>query len=340
MKTALALLAITTSAVLGQGPLAPPAAPAPTMKTLAQIEARTPLGGNATDDVSIGASGSYYLVSNVRSVRISASDVTLDLNGFSVIQTQDTDGIGIYDGAPRSNVTIRNGSVVGPGTWTQGATPTQGAIAGSTRNGIVTYGRSSGTITGQNLRIEQITVRGFGIGMGIGGFDEFDGSRDSITNCQVRDFGTYGIRANFATIRDTIVHSGSGNAFEVSLSTLGNCVTERATGNGINGSTNSVRGFVARFIGGHGIYSPSSTITSANASGCGGAGIYCDNSSLSQCFAQNNGDDGIRAVASVLSDCRAFGNDTNPSPYIASGIYWAGGKIANSLADTAVPAIP
>ncbi len=311
------------------------------MKTLDQVEPRVPLGGNPAAGVSIGASGSYYLVSNVRQVYIDASDVSLDLNGFSVLTPNDEDGIGISSAAPRTNVTIRNGSVVGPGRWTQGAAPTQGSFAGSTRNGILTYGRTAGNVTGQNVRIEQVTVRGFAQGISIAGFEEFDGSRDLVTGCMVRDFGTFGIRASAAAIRDTVVHSGSGDGFLVSLSTLESCVVERATGSGLNGSNNTVRGFVARYVGAHGLYSPNSVISGAQTSGCGGAGVYADNSSITLSLAQNNGADGIRGVSSVISDCRALGNDTNKTDgYTAQGIVWGGGKIANSLADTASPAIP
>jgi hypothetical protein len=55
----------------GQGPLAPSAAPAPTMKTRDQIEPRTPISGIITIVASIGIS-------------ISADKVTLDLSGFTI----------------------------------------------------------------------------------------------------------------------------------------------------------------------------------------------------------------------------------------------------------------
>lgn len=311
------------------------------MKSLDQVEPRSPLGGNPAATLSINASGSYYLVSNVRQVSINANDVTLDLNGFSVVTTFDEDGIGISSSAPRSSVTIRNGSVSGPGRWTQGAAPNQGSYAGSTRNGILTYGRTAGNVTGQNVRIDQVTVRGYSQGISIGGFEEIDGGRDLVTGCMVRDFGTFGIRASDAVIRDTIVHSGSGDGIRADLSTLENCVVERATGSGLSGSNNTVRGFVARFVGAHGLYSPNSVISGAQTSGCAGAGVYADNSAITLSLAQNNGADGIRGVSSVISDCRALGNDTNTTDgYTAQGIVWNGGKIANSLADTASPPIP
>lgn len=71
-----------------QGSLTPPGAPAPAMKSLAQIEPRTPI---STLPITITNSGSYYVVSNLTGVTtqsgisIGANDVTLDLNGFALI---------------------------------------------------------------------------------------------------------------------------------------------------------------------------------------------------------------------------------------------------------------
>src|SRR5260221_12833185 len=75
-------------ALSGQGSLTPPGVPSPTMKTLDQVEARTPLAGG-TSPLSIG-SGSYYLTGNVtiaitdHGIAVTGSNVTIDLNGFSL----------------------------------------------------------------------------------------------------------------------------------------------------------------------------------------------------------------------------------------------------------------
>jgi hypothetical protein len=81
------------STVLAQGPLTPPGAPAPTMKTLQQVEPRIEINatntpGDADSIFKITEPGSYYLTGNVAGVsgkhgiEIAASDVTLDLMGF------------------------------------------------------------------------------------------------------------------------------------------------------------------------------------------------------------------------------------------------------------------
>src|SRR4029077_17462440 len=76
----------------GQGSLTPPGAPAPTMKTLAQIEPRIEINatnppGDADSSFKITQPGSYYLTGNLTGVaskhgiKIAANDVTLDLMG-------------------------------------------------------------------------------------------------------------------------------------------------------------------------------------------------------------------------------------------------------------------
>jgi parallel beta-helix repeat protein len=104
-----AAIAATTSYAFAQGSLTPPGAPGATMKTLDQIEARTPVSGST----NITQSGSYYLTGNVTDggISISANDVTLDLRGFSLVGSGSGNGITISSGM--QNVVVRNGTVKG-----------------------------------------------------------------------------------------------------------------------------------------------------------------------------------------------------------------------------------
>jgi hypothetical protein len=111
------------STVLAQGPLTPPGAPAPTMKTLDQVEPRTPISAFGT---TLTTPGSYFLTANLVSgsstndgILVRADNVTIDLNGFSIISTSAagaTSPAGIrIDGSltPISNVTVCNGRITG-----------------------------------------------------------------------------------------------------------------------------------------------------------------------------------------------------------------------------------
>ena len=164
---ALAILSILSlnlqvSTAFAQGSLTPPASafngsvPQPTMLTLTQVQPRTPVdpvhtGSGGGSEYLILQPGSYYLTSNVLAVagvhgiNISASDVTLDLRGFSVIGS--SSGLdGIYIHAGYTNITVRNGNIDG---WSN--TSTYG-------NGVESYA--------DNVTLEHLNVsanHGYGI---------------------------------------------------------------------------------------------------------------------------------------------------------------------------------
>ena len=108
-------IASSTVGLIRAGNLNPPAGPpAPTMKTLTQVEPRTPI---EVLPYTISQPGSYYLTQNLTAsggggIAIQASDVTLDLNGFTL------DGglpgqVAICECAPAplTNWVIRNGTL-------------------------------------------------------------------------------------------------------------------------------------------------------------------------------------------------------------------------------------
>lgn len=95
------------------GPLDPPAAPGSTMKTLEQVEPRTPI---SSVPYTISQPGSYYLTGDLTGVAgssgisVTASDVTIDLNGFTLIGVPgSTDGISAAAGPNR--IAVLNGRV-------------------------------------------------------------------------------------------------------------------------------------------------------------------------------------------------------------------------------------
>jgi hypothetical protein len=112
------------SVARGQGGLTPPGVPAPTMKTLAQVEPRTPISSlPVSGPLTIAQPGSYYFTTNLTAattgIILAASGVTVDLMGFELVG-----GIGsgiTTDISTRTNCAVRNGTLRGstlPGSAT------------------------------------------------------------------------------------------------------------------------------------------------------------------------------------------------------------------------------
>ena len=107
------LIVCSQLSALGQGPLTPAAAPAPTMKTLDQVEPRMPI---TNLPFNVTQSGSYYLTGNLTGVagqhgiNISANQVTIDLMGFSLIGVPGSLN-GIHSASIQRNITVRNGNI-------------------------------------------------------------------------------------------------------------------------------------------------------------------------------------------------------------------------------------
>lgn len=171
---ALAFIFLAPLAARAQGSLTPPGPPGATMLTLSQVQPRIPVDavhtpGNSLTEFLISAPGSYYLTTNIigasseYGIEITASDVSLDLNGFSMIAPATANsGIIVFSGT--TNTVIRNGIING---WS------------SLNEGIFSEAN--------NITIENMSISGAGTDiacLGPGG---------AIQNCAVSLAGEYGI---------------------------------------------------------------------------------------------------------------------------------------------------
>jgi hypothetical protein len=196
--TLLSTLLLATPLCFAQGSLTPPpGAPGPVMKSLDQIEARTPLVAgspgvsiDASNRITINQSGSYYLTGN-RSVAsgnailINSNDVTLDLNGFTLISTASpASGSGIMIGNGLRNISIFNGHIRGS------VTNSGSSYSGNGFSSGISYNTNRPSTT----RVSNVSVSGcMGSGIDLGG--KF-GKSNIVEACVVQTVSTFGIAAN------------------------------------------------------------------------------------------------------------------------------------------------
>lgn len=110
------MVLLVSRVVFGQGSLTPPGAPAATMKTLDQVEPRTPI---SSFPYTITEPGSYYLTGNITAeswgLTVRASHVTVDLNGYSIVGYSGPGisaiTLGAINQSPITGVTICNGTI-------------------------------------------------------------------------------------------------------------------------------------------------------------------------------------------------------------------------------------
>ncbi|HEV2435380.1 MAG TPA: right-handed parallel beta-helix repeat-containing protein [Verrucomicrobiae bacterium] len=129
----LSFFILCPSSLCAQGALTPPGPPAPLMKTLDQVEPRTPVDvvhtpAGGFGEFAITNPGSYYLTANVPGVsgkdgiEVMTNHVTIDLNGFTLLGGG-VGSIGINIDAGANDVTVRNGTISGWGDGVVSSAP-------------------------------------------------------------------------------------------------------------------------------------------------------------------------------------------------------------------------
>lgn len=279
------------------GPLNPPSgAVASTGKTITEAEPRTAVNstntpGDADSIYRISQAGSYYLTANIlttnskNAIKIAASGVTLDLNGFQIAGFGGLAGIVPLNTAVE-RIVIRNGRIFG----------TVGGIILSSIPGVVVEGVSAesclgyGIFLGPQAHIERCVVIDNTIGM-------FAGEGSCIRDCRASDNSGIGIYTGAGcSVSGCVSNNNGSSGFDIgTCCTVTACAAKGNTASGIRVSnTATVIGCSAEFNDGDGI-----------------AGSF--NSSILDCTTFANGSNGISVQRACLirgNSCIDNGSDT------------------------------
>ena len=279
-------ITVAVPVAFGQGVLTPPGAPAPTMKTLTQVEPRTPI---SSAPYTISSPGSYYLTTNLvgtsasNGIAVASSHVVLDMEGFALTGVPGSySGIFIY--ATCTNVTVRNGSING---WGQSGVYSFGpGVLLEHLNASANAGYGLSTASGSTVR--DCTS----VGNGNSGI--YTASGTVVSGCVASRNATYGIYA--------------------SDSTVANCQTDGNTAAGIYAYYSTVENCQVQTNGQYGIWVQHGTLRGCLSCNNSMSGILAYWSSVFNCEAQYNAASGIYAEYSTVSDCHSINNTQ-------SGIY-------------------
>ncbi len=280
------------------GPLDPPAGPpAPTHKTLSEIEPRKPLNalpGAANAVHVITQPGSYYLTGPIAGasgkdgILIAADNVSIDLNGFAVAGVAGAVS-GITTDATRQGIRISNGSLK---DWPVSAVALQ--ATGSELTRLTVTGGGIGLSVGAQASVSQCSVSAVAQGGIVAGMGS------TITHCTVLSCGGTGI---LAATGSTIAHSTAATChtgFNAGHGSTYTACTAHSNVNGFGGTAAAFRDCVSYSNTGKGFH----------------LGAYC---TLQGCVARLNTGEGLDGGKNLaVTDC-TFTNNQAGGAIVGAG---------------------
>ena len=291
-------------------------------------EKRTALNSFST----IGTSGSYYLSGNItvasgNGLTITASNVSLDLNGFTIrTSAASSTGTAISLSPSANNVTISNGQI--SGLFFYGVHNPSGSIKNVTVRDLIVQGPTARGIgiLGSNRFVENCTVTDVTdtdlLSAGIIG--------DIVKSCVVRNCGSVGIAAKIVTDCVAEVNvSGTFNSMAIQGETVTSCnAINLGSGRGIS-SAGVVSNSIGQAVAGEGI----SAVTAENSKGISSTGYGLQTTgTASGCTGQtNNGTVALdAATANMCRGIRSTGGIAIQAPIaIGCSVSGAGATVSS-----------
>ena len=280
-----------------QGSLTPPPGPpAATMKSLDQIEPRIPI---SSLPFTISQEGSYYLTKNLdtagNGISVGSSNVTVDLNGFTIEGTGGS-GAGI-DATARDRVVVKNGMVRG--------FPLLGIKLGN--YGVVE--RVVSSFNGQaGINIE---------------------ARGSVTHCTSVSNGGIGISVgNGSSVLDSITEDNTGIGISCENSLVARCLSRTNGGAGIAANASQVADSMSSLNTGAGITATDdchierNTVTKNGNSGDAAGILVTGTRTLVQKNQVSGNDRGleITGTANVVRENTVLGNTSDNYDFAAGNV--------------------